>query len=823
MKYPQLVSMPSAVSDWLKEQLKARGIDSELYARLLLSLLHAHTRDLIHPEDPYPSPPAKKDGGRNVAGHRRVRRAAHWWRNARLDPEQVKRSAAVECLMSAADQNCEVESLVDELCAKLKEVDSDSSPIKISTKPSEDCKKIIKPQKVSNKELAEKYYAAFPPLNQKEGSYITSNINLVVGKWPSPDKSLDKIDLISAAKWTPGSPKKSKKKLKQRQNNEPSMKLSRNNKNRLGHKKANCVKNLSREMEYNVANWEFVYNNNNNNNTKDRHSLISDQSNHLLENTQVPKRVPDLLDHDLESFFDQKNLEQLQSELLGAPDITGGFLQLGTPVSKVWSPSRHICAVCNKPKKNHDDDLPLVNSIRFMEKANLKLNGFGTIRNERRFGHIIGGMEYDDSNTGLSGTYFLHGERWFEFVPCVSGKTKKRSYSFLDYLRSLSSTACDKEQDEAKRCANMKPQPPTSAFARYIPQNRQSEDLCIHSGPQPYRSKFGKPVRGPPLPEHVRPKQLEPSNPEPTEDMWGSTELYFRPIKPAHEELKPPQKTNYPDGAMFAINNNWDNIDFKKNEMGQLYVQCADGEKKVYQKYKSDSTVLQSIFDRFYKSKDRFNIKFEIKQNNKGCQTDDGGYVGLLTTIPNFEKSKPLMDPWDVTGLAESYLSGLSDFEIIHPSTVAELEELAGISRDDFIVKNILETLLDEKDVSCEEQNSKNAIWDEKLLKNIWSTGTEQVRNFNNRPNIKILREEAEVEWDLLLEEVSGHQLLDGTVKSNTVDISKTHSEPSASQPQTSEPENVIEGQNNMLIFDDCLINLPMLPLHWQNLINQKR
>lgn len=59
-------------------------------------------------------------------------------------------------------QNCEVESLVDELCAKLKEIDSESSQIKISPKPSEDCKKIVKPQKVSTKELAEKYVVDDP-------------------------------------------------------------------------------------------------------------------------------------------------------------------------------------------------------------------------------------------------------------------------------------------------------------------------------------------------------------------------------------------------------------------------------------------------------------------------------------------------------------------------------------------------------------------------------------------------------------------------------------------------------------------------------------
>ncbi|KAJ4439227.1 hypothetical protein ANN_07347 [Periplaneta americana] len=45
MKYPQLVSMPSAVQDWLDEQLEARGIDAVVYTRYVLSLLQRDTLD----------------------------------------------------------------------------------------------------------------------------------------------------------------------------------------------------------------------------------------------------------------------------------------------------------------------------------------------------------------------------------------------------------------------------------------------------------------------------------------------------------------------------------------------------------------------------------------------------------------------------------------------------------------------------------------------------------------------------------------------------------------------------------------------------------
>lgn len=57
MKYPQLVSMPSAVQDWLDEQLEARGIDAVVYTHYILSLLQRDTLDL--PDDLFAVSPNK--------------------------------------------------------------------------------------------------------------------------------------------------------------------------------------------------------------------------------------------------------------------------------------------------------------------------------------------------------------------------------------------------------------------------------------------------------------------------------------------------------------------------------------------------------------------------------------------------------------------------------------------------------------------------------------------------------------------------------------------------------------------------------------------
>lgn len=51
MKYPQLVSMPTEVTDWLEVQLEERGIDAVVYTRYILSLLYGEPEDVSYLEN----------------------------------------------------------------------------------------------------------------------------------------------------------------------------------------------------------------------------------------------------------------------------------------------------------------------------------------------------------------------------------------------------------------------------------------------------------------------------------------------------------------------------------------------------------------------------------------------------------------------------------------------------------------------------------------------------------------------------------------------------------------------------------------------------
>ncbi|XP_030756780.1 uncharacterized protein LOC115882703 isoform X1 [Sitophilus oryzae] len=847
MKYPQVVSMPSAVSDWLEEQLEARGIDSEVYTRYILSLLHAHTLDLIYPEEDFAFHPIKKEEGR---GHKRVRRSGSWWRHANEDPEQIKRSAAVECLMSAADQNCEVESLVDELCEKLKKVDSETEIT--SAKPAEP-EKPQKSQKASTKELAEKYYAAFPPLNQKEGdSYITSNIHLVVGKWPSPEKSADKIDLI-AGKWTSGSPKKSTRRPK-RQTSDINMKLSRGqNKNKIGYKKAHCVRGLTKEMEDNMANWEYVYNNNNNNyNVKDRYSTVVREEPIRFGEDSHPTRksVPDFecfFGDDVENIYNQLISEE--NQFTTSPKENGSvrnFLEIGSPVSKVWSPSRHMCTICQKPKDKHEQDLPMPNSFNFMRKANLQLTGLGSIRGDRPFGHIIGGMEYDAVRE-YQGNAFPHGNQWFEFIS-TNGTKVRNSFSYLEKLRFVSSENWNKAQDTASKTTNaekLNVEKEPSAFAKYIrpvDPPPKPESPYVPTGPQPYSRAFGRPVKGPPLPSHVVPCNQDNGNgvdAAPTEDMWGQAHLYFRPIKspPLDKQRRRSSSSNqrvYPDGATFAIDGNWDQVNYQRNSDGELYLLSETGEKKIYQHYNIHSPTrnLESCLELDSPNK-HFSIKFEVKQLDKACQCSEEDFVGLLTTVHTFPEPNSFQSffkEWDFSHRHVSHLLGTQTLENNDELVAAADGYPADISFDDFIVKTILETLLDDSDpwpdeVEKDATDSADSSGNQDHLKMLWSQVEfqgETVSNDISRPDIARLREEASVEGNLLLEEVGcAQQFLRSSLHDDSTDVDDQVSPGNDRENADQKHKYSSMGKDGIWSFtskieDDCLVNMFTFPASLQ-------
>lgn len=138
---------------WLEARLDALGIDPIAYSRFVISLLRRPDSALSFSEEAV---------GLNRSTERRIRARSKAELPTNDDTEQ--RRTVVRCLTSAADNECGIETLVDELCIKLKELEGGSS-----NDENEESKKSVDESKINLEALtprdrALKYYAAFPAL-----------------------------------------------------------------------------------------------------------------------------------------------------------------------------------------------------------------------------------------------------------------------------------------------------------------------------------------------------------------------------------------------------------------------------------------------------------------------------------------------------------------------------------------------------------------------------------------------------------------------------------------------------------------------------------
>ncbi|KAL6491290.1 hypothetical protein MHYP_G00016350 [Metynnis hypsauchen] len=170
--YPVLGSLPPSemsllqslgpVQSWLGQELEKCGIDAMIYTRYVLSLL-------LHDSYDYDLQDQENDiflGWEKGAGKK-------WGKSRRkggtdLSLEEMKKQAAVQCLRSASDENSGIESLVEELCSKLKDIQNkQKEKEKQATKKSDESQSPELAESPSSKDQVEMYYEAFPPLSEK--------------------------------------------------------------------------------------------------------------------------------------------------------------------------------------------------------------------------------------------------------------------------------------------------------------------------------------------------------------------------------------------------------------------------------------------------------------------------------------------------------------------------------------------------------------------------------------------------------------------------------------------------------------------------------
>ncbi|XP_061769723.1 uncharacterized protein KIAA0232 homolog [Nerophis ophidion] len=149
------------VQSWLGQELEKCGIDAMIYTRYVLSLL-------LHDSYDYDLQDQENDiflGWEKGAGKK-------WGKSKKkggtdLSLEEMKKQAAVQCLRSASDENSGIESLVEELCSKLREIQNKQKEEKQIQKKSEGALSPDRVESPSSKDQVEMYYEAFPPLSEK--------------------------------------------------------------------------------------------------------------------------------------------------------------------------------------------------------------------------------------------------------------------------------------------------------------------------------------------------------------------------------------------------------------------------------------------------------------------------------------------------------------------------------------------------------------------------------------------------------------------------------------------------------------------------------
>lgn len=158
---------------WLDQRLDELGIDPVAYSRFVLSFLR-------HPDSAL-TPPVEVVGTGKGKGRRA--RTRHRTRLP-LQGDREQRRAVVQCLTSAADQKYGVESLVDELCAKLRDLEGGNSKNETEDHKVEEPKPAL--ETLTPQDRALRYYAAFPALQpatpkkfppRKDKITATNNIN----------------------------------------------------------------------------------------------------------------------------------------------------------------------------------------------------------------------------------------------------------------------------------------------------------------------------------------------------------------------------------------------------------------------------------------------------------------------------------------------------------------------------------------------------------------------------------------------------------------------------------------------------------------------
>ncbi|XP_018580144.1 uncharacterized protein LOC108917844 isoform X2 [Anoplophora glabripennis] len=693
MKYPQLVSMPSAVSDWLEEQLEARGIDAVVYTRYVLSLLHTHTVDVIYPDE--------------------------------------------DLQFSRLKKNCEIESLVDELCEKLKEVNSEpgSPASQTDSTSTTTALKDTQKHKITPQELAEKYYAAFPPLCPQSPSKLIS----LLPKWKPATSPIKKKNVRKQNnRQTTYENKLHCNGEMIRARNQSKPRFNYLNRNKSG------ICRRSAERADNINNWELCALGSNNKKSvgqKLKNVSIEDTLDQCVEvnrdiwtNDDDEMKMYDDLPVDIQELLDSPCPQDDTVEMMNMANMRDdgkrNFIPYGTNItSSIWSNDTYDNKF-NASVEGADSD----SMLDFKFSSITIDNGNQDVPWPTMTPAAENATNsFFESSRGKR-SLFLEG---FRSLPDDWKASKEECFENEHLLNHLAVSLMKLNHNKEKSCFTEiipRPKPVSQAFN---PFSRTSSMFSFSS-------------------RHAVGFERE------KEDLLTSERSHFKPI---NEKMENRAQGQYADGATFVISNSLDKVDYKRSESGSMLLETEFGQSKKYWEYKLEESTPSPDLE--------FILKFSICQNDKACQTEEMSELDFKAVGENGGKQKSENAEESI----EEYRCTCPVFKMNAPCMDNAPEGcLVHPARPESMIGEILWKY---EAKTCEKCNNNNVAWnadwlkggqvdsewDSQSLRNIWNGGEvcETCLNLNGggdgRPPPSLqLREDISQDGEQLLSDLSSLQ-----------------------------------------------------------------
>lgn len=623
-------------------------------------------------------------------------------------------------------QKCGIESLVDELCEKLKEINSNSGA---------NCKELLPEKKraVSPQDPAKRYYAAFPPLSRNSTVNSPNLINLIPKWFGSPKKRTPRKQNRSSSYEEKLHCKIELDNMKARSVGKQRYNYFSRNKKDFGYSR-NVSKSIDKTE--NVNNWDHLYLFNNNvknkcSNTswsqpKDIINFVEDK-NDAVDNHDSWKTVDESLNMyddlpvDIRELLNSPSPQEDDTvEMMNLANMrdTGNktFIQCGTNIiSSIWSNDPAIDEANRIYENTFNAALDENSADSFLD---LKFSSI-SIGNKSKWPtcDIIAENEtnsyYENFNKSLFDTSF---PTWN-----ISTTEKFQKWSDAenevqtnDIMHSLSILNHSKE----------------SSFTEVIPRP----------------GKVGLNIFGThnavKLMQEAALKKLES---EKDEDLLHSVRSHFKPI---NEKAEIRINGHYADGTTFIIPSTVDNVTYKRSESGFLYLETEQGAGRKY-----------LDFRRAVGSE--FSLKFNICQNDKASQTD----IEVLETQGCSKEEESFYFPGD----QELLVDDTDGYECAE-KTIENLE----IYGDENVLSEIFGKYENKCDL-CNNNSSWESYWfrskdldkkfDKQSIRDIWSGGEvcTTCMNINNSRNSlsmlqSKLREDVSQDGEQLLSDLSSIQ-----------------------------------------------------------------